>query len=356
MHGLLSLYGIHRVFILGAGFSAPLGMPLTDALLKEVHAVASKKTWYGDDDKPSPNGQADWLLEKISWYFPLEKIDHDMIRAGVLPSGFDIEKFLSYVASASAFVEGTGEKWNEHGDQFTAFLKGWIGEAIFTRQMNVLEKIPETYTRFLRLLEGSLVLTFNWDTVLETILKKQGIKYSYYPPATYKKPIVPIIKLHGSIDWFSLPSRIMRQPWMSFGRASASFKDCYRAKGNLLNYFNAGLTPWVVIPSYDKISQILALGEIWQTPWIYLQDKLEVIVIGFSMRPEDFHSRAFIYPQLVYGSRNGDLKVKVIDLAQDEPKKKEIRDRFLGVEDCQFFFGGFSQEALEFIAASGTGT
>ena len=226
----------------------------------------------------------------------------------------------------SAFVEKTGERWNEQGDnKFTAFLKSWIAEAIFLRQTHVLEKIPEAYEAFLPLLQGSLVLTFNWDTVLEMILKKYRRKYSYYPPATYKKPIIPILKLHGSIDWFSMPSKEMRQAWMSFGRVSASFKGCYRAKGDLLNYYRSWLTPWIVIPSYDKISQILALGEIWQTPWIYLQDQLEVIVIGFSMRPDDFHSRAFIYPQLVHGSRNGDLKVKVIDFAQDEPKKKEIR-------------------------------
>jgi hypothetical protein len=89
----------------------------------------------------------------------------------------------------------------------------------------------------------------------------------------------------------------------------------------------------------------------WQTPWIWLHDDLEVIVIGFSMRPDDFHTRAFLYPQLVHGSQDGSLSVKVVDFAPNRRKQKEIEGRFAGVKNCQFFFGGFCEQALDFIAA-----
>jgi hypothetical protein len=52
MGGLLSKHGKRRVFILGAGFKAPLGMPLTADLLREVHAVAADKTWVRNGVRP----------------------------------------------------------------------------------------------------------------------------------------------------------------------------------------------------------------------------------------------------------------------------------------------------------------
>jgi hypothetical protein len=87
----------------------------------------------------------------------------------------------------------------------------------------------------------------------------------------------------------------------------------------------------------------------WQTPWMFLQDKLEVILIGFSMRPDDYHSRAFIYPQLVQGSRSGTLSVKVVDYATSKLLKETIKKRFAGVKNCKYFFDGFSDRALDFI-------
>ena len=82
---------------------------------------------------------------------------------------------------------------------------------------------------------------------------------------------------------------------------------------------------------------------------MFLQDDLEVVLIGFSMRPDDFHTRAFIYPQLVQGSQSGSLSVKVVDYAADKHHQKEIRKRFEGVKNCKFFFDGFSDSALDFI-------
>lgn len=349
MRGLLRLHGINRVYVLGAGFSAPIGMPLTGELLKEAHTIAGTKPWYGDGGAPSPNGQADWLLEQLQWYFPLDNFSHEAIHNSAFPRGFDVEKFLSYVASTSAFKFKTGERWNEHGDKFTAFLKSWLAEAIVRRQTAALADVPAAYMRFAKSLKGALVLTFNWDTVLESLLQRHGLGFAFDLHSAYGNGLIPVIKLHGSIDWFSKPDKAEMKDWMQFDPLSDNFDGCLRAQGNLLAYYAHHLTPWIVTPSYDKTSQILSLGDIWQLPWNFLQDELEVIVIGFSMRPDDFHSRAFLYPQLVHGTRKGYLRVKVVDLAEDETQRSQVIQRFSGVEGCQFFFSGFSNDALDFI-------
>lgn len=351
MGGLLKMYGIRRVFVIGAGFGAPLGMPLARDLLKDVYAVARTRRWQ-DENGPTPNGQADWLIEQINWYFPLDGIDHASASSGKLPEDFDIEKFLSYAAATSAFCQSTSGQFSNNDDKFIAFLKTWIAEAIVKREWNALAQKNDTYNHFIRSLQKSFVLTFNWDTLIERLLEANDMKCTFDLASTFENDRVPLLKLHGSVDWFSMPDQFLKKDWMSFEPIGGSFEDCYRAKGNPLAYYNQYLIPWIIIPSYDKISQVSALGRFWQTPWIWLHDDLEIIIIGFSMRPDDFHSRAFLYPQLVSGSRNGSLRVKVVDLAQTNEEQKKIRERFAGVENCQFFFDGFCERALEFIGVS----
>jgi len=138
---------------------------------------------------------------------------------------------------------------------------------------------------------------------------------------------------------------------MSFEPLANETIDIYKARGDLLRYYDNMMSPWIIIPSFDKISQLQNLGDIWIMPWRFLQNKLEIIIIGYSMRPDDYHSRAFIYPQLVHGSRSGDLTIKVVDYAKDNAKRDAIKARFEGVENIEYFFDGFGGEALEFIEA-----
>ena len=350
LKGLLKYYGIEKVFILGAGFSAPAGLPLTYELLRHIHAISSAKPWYGEGGMPYSWGQAEWLLEELQFYYPTLDFSHKSIASGTIPAGFDIEQFMSYVAAESAFVEKTGEKWNDHGSKFLAWLKGWLAEAIYIKQEQMFGEAPNVYYQFSSTLEGALILSFNWDTLLEELLARQHFEYTYdFSDRITDAKRIPIIKLHGSIDWFSMPSELSRKDWMSFDPLGKSLDGYYKARGDLRRYFNGFLSPWIVVPSYDKISQILKLGDTWTTPWIFLQDELEIIIIGFSMRQDDYHSRAFIYPQLVQGTRDGSLKVKVVDIAANGKEEGEITERFQGVENISYFFEGFGEQAIDFI-------
>jgi len=350
MPGLLKKHGKRRVFILGAGFNAPVGMPLTADLLKEVHAVAARKPWQREDGKAAPHGMADWLVEVLDWYYPTAGIDHNAIESGSALESFDLEEFLSFVAATSAMQHKTQQRWDEQGDKFTACLKSWLGEAIEREQRKALKQLPGHYLKFASALQDSVVLTFNWDTFMENLLDQLGTAYAFDLEPAIHSGALPLIKLHGSVDWFSLRLQNGRKPrWLDLAPLGDSFDGIGRAKGDLLRYYEHMLTPWIVIPSFDKIFQLLNLGEVWQLPWLWLEDDLEVVIVGYSIRPDDYHSRAFIYPRLVRGSRSGALRVKVIDRADNEAGRDEVRSRFAGVRDCEFFFGGFSKEAVDFI-------
>lgn len=159
-----------------------------------------------------------------------------------------------------------GEQWDEQGDKFVSFLRKFMGEAIYKRQTDCFKKeILPAYHKFANCLDGALIMTFNWDTVVEKLLDKNEIQYSYDFPATYGTKANPVIKLHGSIDWFS-NFEYKRQDWMNFSpvyRPSKGIKDgkivyddpvLFKAEGNLLAYYNkAYMSPRIIAPGYDKL-------------------------------------------------------------------------------------------------------
>ncbi len=345
MKGLLKDRGIKKVYIIGAGFSAPLGMPLMPEILKETYKVALTQDWTIERNK-CPFGQATYLIKKLRYFFPLEKFTHENIKKGIYPPNFDVEKFISYAYATSAY----GENFSQRNDHFIWSLKRWIGEAILDRQFKCFnDSIPIQYTSFIKELHGSIVLTFNWDTVLETLLDQNLLTYGFDILPALNKGVIPIIKLHGSIDWFTELNKLISNKSLTSHKRILGIKNHYRVYNNLKDYYDNYCSPQIVIPAYDKISQVINLGEIWSAPERFFHDKLDIIIIGFSMRPDDHHSRAFIYPQLVAGSREGNLRIKVIDFANNEEKKKEIRARYIGVENCQFWYDGFNENVWEFI-------
>ena len=350
MKGYLNLNGINRIYILGAGFSAPAGFLLADKLLKEIHDVAAKQQF---PDKLCKFCQAQWLLETLQFYYPLSNFSHEMILNNELPEDFDLEKFISYVSVESTCQLDTGEQFDEHGSRFLSYLKRWIAQAIYGYQEKVIHKIPDFYHRFVSLTKNSVVFTFNWDTFLENLLETNDILYELDSRSNLQPGVLPLFKLHGSIDWFSYPNSLIIKKWMEFEKLGNTFDGLYRAKVNqrgLGEYYDALLSPRIVVPAYDKTDQIKQLGGQWSLLYMFFQGELDVVIIGFSMREDDYHSRAIIYPQLVQGSQAGDLKVKVVTLAKSSHEKENMKSKFAGIENCRFFFDGFSEKAIDFIA------
>jgi hypothetical protein len=59
-----------------------------------------------------------------------------------------------------------------------------------------------------RLTERTLVVSFNWDVLLESALQRAGREYAYLPTER-SSGAVPLLKPHGSINWFALLDREM---------------------------------------------------------------------------------------------------------------------------------------------------
>ncbi len=347
---LSSFFNINKVFILGAGFSRPAGLPLATELLPLLHHKASSPILLEPSNKKKFKYTSNYLLDELRYYYPLSQITHTNISRG--KCDINIEEFLSFMASESAFLH-PGDRLTEHGSKFISFAKQWLGEIIYEIQVDKFKSLPSFYSDFTSRLSSSLVLTFNWDTLLEHLFEIQNIKYRHQlNVSTYSKRMasIPLLKLHGSIDWVSKNKHpYFHEDWMRFIKLDIGFKDKIKIIGDLPRYYNKMYYPWIILPNFDKLNQLNKFGELWQYPWRYLDDTLEIIIIGYSFRKDDFHTRAFIYPKLVQGSKNGNLKVKVIDFAKNDIEKFEIKDKYKGINNCKFWFDGFNKESIDFI-------
>ena len=351
MSGWHNLAGYQRLYILGAGFSEPASMPLTAELLPLVFQKAAQ---IRTEDSESELGHAQILLDALSFYCPGEDFDPDALLRGRLPKDFDFEKFLTYMGVNSAVAMGTGSQLDEHGDVKWSYFISWTASVIQQRQVLAARGgLPSLYRKFALALKNAMVFTFNWDTILETSLDDAKIIYDLDRHADCQPPTIPILKLHGSIDWFST-QHCLRQKWMKLRPIGGSLPRLSRAcepVSELNRYYDAGITPWMVMPSLGKLYQVTRYDALWQMLYLFLQNELEVYIIGFSMRPDDYHTHAIIYPQLARGAAEGRIKVKVVDLASCPTKKRDIRERFAHIPNCKFCFKGFEEECLDFLSS-----
>ncbi|MEO6039589.1 MAG: SIR2 family protein [Saprospiraceae bacterium] len=323
MKGILNDYfKIKKVFILGAGFSYSAGLPLTNDLLQLIHEQASKMS-YGVE----PWGQAQRLIKELQYYYPLHTFTHEKIVNGEFNGVIDIEEFLSFTSAESSFLY-PGDKLTEHGSYFMSFCKKWIGEILISKQIGILNRIPNFYHDFVRNLENTLILTFNWDTILEILFESNNIDYRYqlnYANNESSNIGIPLVKMHGSIDWVSKRKIKTKDKHLEFQDLGDEFTDIVKAKGLLTDFYDRMYYPWIVLPNYDKITQLSNYGRTWETPNRYLDGDIEVIVIGYSLRPDDFHSRSFIYPLLVNRSRKGSVKVRLLISQKMKQRKRKSK-------------------------------
>lgn len=340
-----SLARRRRLLVLGAGFTAPLGMPLTADLLASVWAIARQRPWRRPDGSSAPAGMADWLVEVIDAYYPLAGIAHAGLQAGRVPAGVSLEELLSMAAARAAMGYDGPQDVDAQGTRFIDCMRGWLGEVVAGQQARALRQVPPHYRAFARLARDAVVVSFNWNTVLEHLWRCEGVPHVYGMEARGEET-ARLLKVHGSIDWFPLDAPAARR--LQLQPLGPALPGIGRARDALAAY-RQGLVPCLVVPSFDKALQLLPFERLWQLPWAGLQDGWDVAVIGYSLRPDDFHSRAVLYPPLVRQSRRGALRVKVVDSAATAQQRDQVRARYAGVEGCAFFDHGFTPEAVDFV-------
>jgi hypothetical protein len=184
-----------RVFILGAGFSKPAGMPLATELLPllmQELELEEMREWL------------DWLCERLAWLTQgAEQTDSFKLNIEQVfhYAYFDMEVHrLRQHLSPVGRQDGPGTPWS-HAESISAwlsYLERALRDVIFEKDDQAdLEPI----TRWAETIDThDSVVTFNYDTLVERALSAVNIAWNH-GTAQEGDGGIGVFKLHGSIDW-----------------------------------------------------------------------------------------------------------------------------------------------------------
>lgn len=277
-----------RLFILGAGFSRSAGIPMMDSLLNEVMklfrfecpGVYARIRNYGQVAFGLGDTEPDWKKLNFS----------------------DLCTFIDYVELRE---QGGDEQWSNEGCRERLALKHYLGKTI--AQLTPTDgQVPELYRQFaLQLRTEDVVITFNWDTLLEHALRAVGKPYTY---GTRENDVL-LIKMHGSINWrrtkiqdLLFPEQL---PWsplelpgversgLQYSNELLHFRSWQDAKP-----IGGEVSPFLVLPGYGKAKDVGYIAPLWYKPEGYFYCQGSVYVIGLSLSQDDFFVRSLLLHNL----------------------------------------------------------
>ena len=342
-----------RVFIFGAGFSKPAGMPLASELLPLLSAalqVAEMREWLDSLQK-----RLAWLsgrdCGRTSLKLSIEEVFHYAY--------FDAEahRLRQHLAPVGR-GDGPGTPWRqaESIQRWLSYLEEALRDVIHEQEQAADLAPIDRWAASVR--EDDAVLTFNYDRLVERALfaARRPWNHGIGPDGDWG---VPIFKLHGAIDWIvahrseSVSHSDLLFEKKNVNRAdgkTGSIEDDYRLwrwrSADKLGKWIAGrelqvrdgAAPWTVgiagLGAHKELHRIPGLGAVWVGGMRALHDANRAIVVGFSM--SDFDAMAQMQFAEVAEARwraGRPLPVLVIDPCLNEATK----DRFRRVFRCAGF-------------------
>lgn len=345
-----------RVFILGAGFSKPAGMPLPTEVLPliaeelKLDENDDMRTWLDDLRErlvwlSEAEGQADSFAMNVEEVFHYAHFDIEAHR---------LSQQLEHVGRG----DGPETEWN-NGESIVASLL-CLEEAlrdVILKRDNASDLAPiKRWAEGVR--EGDAILTFNYDTLAERALAALNRPWNHGIESRGDNG-VSIFKLHGSIDWivahrsesFSKLDLLFDKPNANrLQRDTGSVEDDYRLwrfrsrevqsewiEGRDLQWVPSSAAPRTIgiagLGAYKELHRVPGLGPVWVRGMRALYKADLAVVVGFSM--SDFDRMAQMQFAEVARARRSEgrpLPLIVIDPFAKEAAKDRFRRVFRFVE------------------------
>lgn len=365
----------HRLFILGAGFSRPAGLPLAEGLMQTVRQDL-KGPFQLPADSPLEKEIKEWTE-----LYPGKPLDLEHVLA------YSLHKhYLRLMGSEETF---------EHGSQSIVDVRKAIQHALARATPCVT---PPLYKELAASLTPyDVVLTFNYDTLWEQSLDDIDKPYSLTPEWWLKErssgldsKYVDVLKLHGSIDWYdrhyyddamrhycrqghevtgrdpifgpnpSIPSvSLAHGPIGELGNQIVS--RVYRVP-NVSTYLPieerpvSRVVPFILPPAYDKLLGSEPIVDLWWSLHHNYDVFSSITIIGYSFPSQDSYAdEALVHLLARYqrGGRNNRWKqrrvpIQLITKAESvECALKTVP--FLDPDKTNIWRHGFSLESLNWI-------
>lgn len=286
------------VFILGAGASRHAGAPLmadfldkADELRKEgkagnfkedfdrvFHAISALQIVHSKSELDLDN------IESVFAAFEMARL------VGRLP-GISSKKIRPLLASIRRVILGTLEK---------TITYPVAGRDVYPNpSYDSLAKLINELNDEGRHKRCSII-TFNYDLALDYALYFNGHPADYCLPESVKRGRIPLMKLHGSLNWaicskcrriipWDLGAFFQTHSWQVFGETKSAYL-------NLGSELPAGLDhcgkyvkpePVIVPPTWNKTEYHKGLSAVWTRAASELSDAENIFVSGYSLTETD---------------------------------------------------------------------
>ena len=372
------------LLIVGAGFSAPAGFPVGDQLYPTITRLA---------DRTPP--LAEELAEDIDRF-----LRYSLDTTGEEPKRelLNLEEFMAFLDIEHSLALLGSDTLTDAGNRSQMITRNLIAVALHEclRATTPAQRAPYMALAS-QLHPGDLVISFNYDTLLESVFDQLRLPYRLFPDrlasvsewgGVLKIPEEEIIllKVHGSIDWFDRTDFDRTDAaWAKVGATDRPFHPVFTDPGrcqveplvsgpyfpesplltltrarNLAPYLNqssfALQAPFLVAPSAYKTLYLDPLKEFWNGFARVGAGFTRMAIIGFSLPAHDQYVRQPIYNLVrnyqssdttVLGNKKSDLLM--VDLRNDEKAERCFREtyRFVDWARSRVDFSGFSGRAVE---------
>ena len=347
------------VYILGSGFSAPLGIPIQKQILPQIFSL---------EVTPEESTEAvDFEITREQVKSFIQILFGDNIEEVILEDIFTIlDRALTFKENFRQF------SWSRLLE-----IRGKIISCIlfaFNYLSNKSEKKTE-FKKFAKLLLenaktvskelSAAIINLNWDNVFETFLNDLELRMLDYGTVIFnideeddacansihpeRNQRLRFLKLHGSLDWLycSNCGRLFGRVYKSIA-LDAFYRpvECLFCK-NFPPPRNGEknreedlprLQSLIITPTYLKDFDNLHSREIWQSAFYELFQAKEVIFIGYSFPEADFELRYLLKKAICPES-----KITVVLHPEDNPNEYTPRiQEKLNLPEKRYiqFFGG----------------
>lgn len=368
---------IPKLYVLGAGFSKPAGLPLGTEIFSYIIEESKKTIIYENVLSNDIRRYLEYTNRTKDQYIT----ENDIILEDFL-SFLDIEHFLK--------LRGR-DHWSETGNRSQIAIRNIIAKVLYREREQIYNL--DVYLEFCkRLNPGDVVITFNFDTILETVLtylKKLPV-FSFDDRDNFGIEIdnlpITILKLHGSIDWYSIepylrdintsiedndfyyesthpifshsheymPKRVFRHPSNPY--SPLRYIYCPKEIKSLQRY-DPSVTenPVIISPSYTKIVYLNTLSDLWYGLNGIGNHCESLTIIGFSIPGHDEYIRQVLYNIIDNYQNQEDLKgiytkppLRLIDKVTSDEGFSTLKNRysFLNFDEILFYGDGFCIESI----------
>jgi hypothetical protein len=299
------------VFILGAGASKHAGAPLVKDFLHRAHELRRHRRIGGpqlESDLTSVFDAISSLQDVFAKsYLNLNNVEEVFAafemgaQIGRLPGITGEEEIAQLTASLRRIIAATLENtiwypWYEP--------HGRVGPTEGYRRLRLaIDALREARGE-----SACSIITFNYDLALDFALVDGGYRpdYGLEPPPKTKKGLIPVLKLHGSLNWAKRRDSgqntvVPINPELFWGLRHKHIGTEDRRWIPVVEFLPSMAMdnlkievddePFLVPPSWNKASYQQAVSKVWRRAADELSDAENIFVFGYSLTERDVFFR-----------------------------------------------------------------